>query len=99
MHAQAFRKRVEDFAQQYCQPHMQRYRIDWNLKLDRPRATVRCEDRQAIHWEIPMEVAVDDPERLVILWSGEEGLEASQEGFFTFIWYSSGNLTHGVSGP
>jgi hypothetical protein len=95
MHAQAFRKRVEDFARQYCQPHMQRYRIDWDLELDRPRAMVRCEDRQAVHWDIPMEVASDDPDRVLIPLSGGEGLEASEEGFFRFVWHNSRYLTHG----
>ncbi|MCG5526188.1 hypothetical protein LRB11_14820 [Ectothiorhodospira haloalkaliphila] len=95
MHAQLFRKRVEDFAQQYCQPHMRCCRIEWDLEPDRPRAVVRCEDYQAISWDIPMQVAAGDPEKVLIPLASGEGLEASKEGFFRFIWHNSRYLTHG----
>ena len=98
MHARAFRKRVEDFAQEFCQPSMRQYHIEWELGTERPRALLRCLDRQSFRWDIPMEVAADDPERVVIPLSSGEGLEASEEGFFQFVWHNSRYLVHGRPG-
>ena len=87
MHAQVFIKRVEEFVQRYCQPHMRQCKIDW--ELDRPRAVVRCEDFQKIHWDIPVEVVADNPEKMIIPVSRDESVEVSEKGFFTFLWRNS----------
>lgn len=85
-----FRKKVRVFADTVCGPHMRSHRVEWDLEAGRLRAVVRCEDCQGIRWDIPLEAAPNPSDGLRIALSKDHCLvEASEVGFYRFVWYNS----------